>query len=657
MKLQIIAIFFSICSFVASQAQGIDSLWKDNPSISDSAKLELLGETCYNLAFEDTSKSRLVCEEMLRITPNADNIYARINAYRTAGIVYQELENYNKTHENYSMAVKLASTLNDKDGRILYGKTLSNFGLYYHINGDFKTALELYLKADSLLEPFDLYNFKINIYSKLSDVYDHLGQIEQCNYYYRLLLNLAENSDDTLSMVTIKITMALHEMNQQKYNEAQIHLEEAILLAKNIQNPESIFTCYFDLGEIERLKLNYPKAIGYFKKAEKVARDWGDVYSICLTLDKLGYVYYLMGDFTLARKITEENIALSQQNEFKDILRQSLEVAFAVEDTLGNYKKALALNKEYIALLKEATDIEVRRSISFLDAKFQSEKREAQIAILETQHTLQAVQLSRNRLWIILLLALLCLVLVATVLMGLNYRYKRKIAQQEIDLDKQKIRQLEQEQQLIATQAVLSGEESERRRLARDLHDGLGGMLSGIKLKLSQLKGNFYLDEEGKLNFDRAIHSLDLSVVELRRVAHNLMPEVLIKYGLKEAVSDFCSTLNQGSAIDTEFKFYGAEKRVEQNLEITAFRIIQELVNNALKHSGAKKILVQLVQEEARLSLTVQDDGAGFDMSQVDESRSLGLSSIKSRVASLNGIIDIHSAQDKGTEIEIEFSI
>jgi two-component system NarL family sensor kinase len=655
MKTKILILPLVIIFNCRISAQRIDTLWKNNPEISDSAKLELLGETCYNLVFEDTAKSKLICEEMLKLAPGADNIYARINAYRTAGIIYQELEDNIKIIENYTKAVTLASALKDNPGRILYGKTLSNFGLFYHINGDYQAALKIYLMADSLLDPFDLYNFKINICSKISDVYDHLHQLNQCGFYYNKILKLAGKAGDTLSLVTSKITMALFEMNQKKFNEAEIHLKEGLVLAKYMQNPESLHTCYFDLGETERLRGNLPKALEYFKESEKVARHWGDAYSVCLTLEKLGSVFYKSGNLGLSRKATDECIVLSRQNDYKDILRQALGIAVHIEDTLGNYKKALDLNKEYNLLLVEATDLEVRKSISFLDAKYQAAKREAQISNLESQQKLQDIKLSRNRLWLVFLLVLLGLLLAATILVMINFRYKRKLALQEIDLNHQKIQQLEKEKQLIATQAVLSGEESERRRLARDLHDGLGGMLSGIKLKLSNMKGNFVLDSETRTNFENAIESLDASVKEMRRVAHNLMPEVLVKYGISEALGDFCSSINVADYCKIGYRFYGEAIRIDQNYEVAIYRIAQELLNNALKHAQASKILVQFVQETNRISLTVQDNGKGFDIKNIDINKGVGIGSIKSRVAALNGSIDINSALGKGTEIEVEF--
>jgi signal transduction histidine kinase len=207
---------------------------------------------------------------------------------------------------------------------------------------------------------------------------------------------------------------------------------------------------------------------------------------------------------------------------------------------------------------------------------------------------------------------------------------------------------------LVATQSVLTGEETERRRLARDLHDGLGGMLSGIKLKLTNMKGNFILDEKGKSDFENALEMLDKSVHELRQVAHNMMPEALIEFGLKDALGDFCSSIDNLRNIRLKFKFYGENIRAGQNIEIALYRIAQELVNNALKHSGASEILVDLVQEPERISLTVMDNGKGFDTNRINEFKGLGLSSLKSRVDALKGTMDILSEPGNGTEVRVE---
>jgi len=229
------------------------------------------------------------------------------------------------------------------------------------------------------------------------------------------------------------------------------------------------------------------------------------------------------------------------------------------------------------------------------------------------------------------------------------------LAEQASIISKQKIKELEQERLLVATQSVLTGEEKERRRLARDLHDGLGGMLSGIKLKLTSMKGNFILDEKGKSDFENALEMLDNSVGELRQVAHNLMPEALMKFGLKEALGDLCSSLDNLKDVAFKFRFYGENKRLEQTIEIALYRIAQELINNALKHSGASVILVDLVQDDNRISLTIEDNGTGFDTNKIPEFKGMGLNSLKSRVNALNGVFDITSKPGSGTDVRVEF--
>jgi signal transduction histidine kinase len=136
-----------------------------------------------------------------------------------------------------------------------------------------------------------------------------------------------------------------------------------------------------------------------------------------------------------------------------------------------------------------------------------------------------------------------------------------------------------------------------------------------------------------------------------------MMPEALIKLGLKEALSDFCTELDKGNPLHIIFQFYGQFERLDSNLEINAYRIIQELVNNALKHSMATELVVQMIQESNRLCFMVMDNGVGFDVNHISTLKGVGLSSVRSRVDAFNGQIEINSALGKGTEFTIEFSV
>jgi signal transduction histidine kinase len=168
------------------------------------------------------------------------------------------------------------------------------------------------------------------------------------------------------------------------------------------------------------------------------------------------------------------------------------------------------------------------------------------------------------------------------------------------------------------------------------------------------MKGNAIITREAIDMYDHALSLLDTSIKELRHVAHNLMPETLFKYGLKQTLSDFCDGVGAG-AIKVSFAFYGIEKRYDEKLEIASYRIIQELVNNTIKHAEATEIAIQLVSEDERLSITVQDNGKGIDLEAQNLSKGKGLANIRSRVASFGGHFDLSSEHGKGTEAIIEF--
>lgn len=213
-------------------------------------------------------------------------------------------------------------------------------------------------------------------------------------------------------------------------------------------------------------------------------------------------------------------------------------------------------------------------------------------------------------------------------------------------LNKQKIKQLEQEKQLVATQALLDGETAERSRLARDLHDGLGGLLSVLRLNLNEIKRTS-LDKEDEMYFAKVLKILDESNKELRRIAHHMMPASLTKTGLKTSLSDFCQAIPC-----VTFQYHGKNIRLDEHLEIILYRCTYELINNALKYADATKIDVQLLVENNFISLSVYDNGVGFDPTSV--TKGSGLDNIRTRIATFNGKMHINSSTDNGTEITIE---
>jgi signal transduction histidine kinase len=172
------------------------------------------------------------------------------------------------------------------------------------------------------------------------------------------------------------------------------------------------------------------------------------------------------------------------------------------------------------------------------------------------------------------------------------------------------------------------------------------------------MKGNLILTPENHQAFERSMDMLDSSIKEMRRVAHNMMPETLVRFGLNTALKDYCSDINKSGALQISYQSIGLEKETfDQTTAVTIYRIVQELITNTMKHAAAKTAIVQLTKTNEQLSLTIEDDGKGFDTSILKQSKGIGWTNIQHRIEFLKGNLDINSEPGKGTSVHIEFRV
>ena len=310
---------------------------------------------------------------------------------------------------------------------------------------------------------------------------------------------------------------------------------------------------------------------------------------------------------------------------------------------INDYKNAYLFKKRFANLNDSLLDASYLQSMAGVQHKYEVEKKEKEII------SLHSANLQKSTLNKFLIGSTIALVLLG--LLGYrNFKTKQK-------LHKTQIIQLEKDKQLLAIDAMLKGQEEERSRLAKDLHDGLGGMLSGVKLSFVNMKENLIMDAESVTSFEKSILQLDNTIAELRKVAHNLMPEALVKFGLKNAILDFCNSMQLSSKTKIIFEQLGTERLLSNTADLYIYRIVQELINNAIKHADADQILVQLTKTNDKVLLTVEDDGKGFNTELIRSAKGIGLKNIQQRVDYLKGKIDIASQAAEGTSVNIELYV
>jgi len=218
-------------------------------------------------------------------------------------------------------------------------------------------------------------------------------------------------------------------------------------------------------------------------------------------------------------------------------------------------------------------------------------------------------------------------------------------------------KRLEFERQILS--AIIRGEERERQRFAREMHDGLGPLLSTIKLYVNELNSSLLTDEERNELITHSNELIDEAVSATRTISNNLMPTVIHTYGLFKAVQAFCDKVNKTNRLSIQFEYEGFEQRFDQDLELILFRVISELINNTIKHASASNVYILLTKREGTLTLMFRDDGVGFNTEEImtNENKGMGLKNIISRIKSINGEYSFSSIPGNGFTIRIEINL
>ena len=363
----------------------------------------------------------------------------------------------------------------------------------------------------------------------------------------------------------------------------------------------------------------------------------------------------------------ESLFKLKKYKEAKDILENLVEKGQFIVDKknyllelsktykkLDNTDKAYEYAEKYIILNDSLNDSKFKNEIVALEAKFNKTENEKKINQLLVQKEKSELVAKNNQLNMVLLGLAVTLLLISILFLISYYKNQKKINLQNEQSLKQEFATLESNQKLAVSDALIEGEQMERKRLARDLHDGLGSMLSGLKIHISKLS-----DDNSKnsiINVEKIENQLDNSIKELRQIAQNLMPESLLKFGLENALRDLCIKLSDNQTA-IEFQYYVQGNEISQTKQIIIYRIVQELLNNVFKHAKASEILVTCNLNQTIFYLTIEDNGKGFDTKKTSIFEGMGLKNIKNRVEFLNGKLEIDSIIDEGTVFNIELNI
>jgi len=531
------------------------------------------------------------------------------------------------------------------------GRVFNNIANTFYYQNELDSSITYYLKSLAYLE-------KTKKYYPISMVYGNLAMIFNHQHQYSKALQLARKSLQFVNMVKPDMNALGTAYNNcgdafgglNLLDSQQCYYKKA-LSCFNMDNDFTNLTVLFrSMADVELKRSNYKLAQSFADSSLKYSKIVGNNYEIGLALIRSCDVALKSNNIKYAEQfiLEAENYIQSDKNWMlhKD---WNLQMSY-LKRKQNKFNEALRFYDNYILFRDSIEDDETNNRMSQLEEKYQSNKKQSEIIQLLNEKKIQQLTIRQKNVGLYILLGILLSLSIITFLFIKNSRRKQQLAEHQL-------LQLQQEKELEATKTILKVQEEERGRVAKDLHDGLGGMLSGIKLNLSAMKGNVILQQQDAGLFAKSIEQLDNAISEMRRVAHNMMPESLLKFGLPQAIQDYCESLNESKEIQVTFNNLNLHERLENSIEIVMYRIIQELINNVIKHAQAQYIFIQLSKNEHQLTLTVEDDGKGFDVKNINTVKGFGLTNIQSRVNYLKGKLDIDSSEGKGTSIFIEIPV
>ncbi|MEJ5048790.1 ATP-binding protein [Chryseobacterium culicis] len=593
----------------------------------------------------DAVAAYLKAIEYYENAPTTSTLYGRFgNVAKELSTIYSNLNEYQLEEKYSKQFLLLASKQNDPnlifDAYMRMGYVYEQKYTQNPSNTELRDKTEqYYLQAittfnknkDRMLNRSSLSYAAIN----LANLYTGFDS-DKARHYAQLANKVSLETGDAIHIASSFGILAELAIQDKNYDLAKSYfLKASMEIGKSPVRDHNIELSILEsLSRISEEQGNYQEALTYYKS-------YVDQYKSVYDQEKLDITKRLESQFDKERQ-EQKYIKLQLESDKKAQEIKLINILRAQREQVYNNLKLVEENQ--------------RERLKFSELESEKKEQQLRLAKLETQQKnndinnfkkLLAFKEKINTYYIFFIIFFIILIL----LLLYAYQQRAKSIKRRDELHALAMEKEKQNSKISTLTALLEGQEQERGRLARDLHDGLGGLLSGTKHQLSYL--NPHQSENIEEGISKSIDQIDGAVEELRRVAHNLMPDLLMKYGLEVAIKEFASRISN-NALDIHTEFINYSNSISQEKQLIIYRIIQELVNNAIKHANTSEIIIQISEEENLLNLTVEDNGKGFDPAGLNARKTAGFHNIELRVQFLKGTMNITSELNIGTSIELQ---
>lgn len=630
------------CVFIFAKAQNADSLRSALAGATGKARVDILTDLSFAESQSLPDSAHIHAEEAAQLAKEINYTSGLASALHKMAVIYRFQGYYDKALQYGDSALTI---LGDADEPFVRAGILANNGVSHRSKGQFEAALRDSQRA------IDLYT-KLGAKSELGTVLNNVGVLymymedyPKAREYYGRALEIQKVAANPKEKANILNNFAIVYANEGELDSALTYFQKSLAIEESLGNKKGMSECINNIGAVYYYMGNVEQAIVEVRKSYAIDSTLGDVRGQIACMNNIAEFLTENGKADEALKIFEENLIRAKTlDSYSDVEDAYRNLADAYKEK-GDYKKSYMMLSEYVAVHDSALGNARQKAIAEMETRFETREKEQKIKIQKLEIQEKEASLDARQNLILGLSIVLLLLVVATIFAYRAYK-SRKAVELQTALSREQTKRLD---------AVIDATENERKRLAKELHDGIGQQLSSIKLGLSNFFNALTSSTEMETERIGKIQKVvDESARDVRNLSHQMMPKALTEVGLAPALQDLFDKSLGLVGLDFQFDAVAGKKRLPEKVEINLYRIAQELVNNCIKHSGATRVDIELVETPRRVTFHFEDNGKGFNPAEMEGH---GMLNMKSRVNHVNGSVEFLHLPKGGMRTEIDIPL
>lgn len=525
-------------------------------------------------------------------------------------------------------------------GHLQKGYTLTKMG---HLDA----ALDSFLKSLQLAKEDTRPKAQGTAYCAIGDLYNSVNNHTNAILYYSRAIKILRKTNDPIALATVLLNTGDEHLSHHNYDSALSYFIESGDIFEESNYPIGLA---YNQGNIGMVYANLGENVlaeEYMNGAIQILEESEDYYPICFYLLSIADIYKDKNDIPTALKYATRSLDLAHHHNLKQQISDASLKLSELYEHQGKTHQSLKYYKNHVAYRDSVNNLETVQKMADLRTDFEVDLREKEIDLLEKGRAL-------DKTYIAIAVILLILSIVILLYFRQRFRTARLLAATERKQHDQQVKDLLKTQETKALHAMVQGRENERKHLAQELHNHLGSLLATIKVNVNGI------DENAIPNHQTITTLVDQACTDVRSLSHSLNMGISEDFGLAPALRELTNHLQESGGYEIEFAASLGEAQLTLESQILTYRIVQELLSNAMKHANAKKLSVLLTYYEMDklINIMIQDNGKGFDINKATKkSKGMGLQSLKQMVEELDGEISFDSQPGKGTTVIIDLPV